>query len=168
MKGILIWLILFACAAEVFSQSEVKILSAEKIIKLIPNKIEDFRLSSDPRSKLIKLGTLRYSMAEKDFAANRKRAIKILLFDYKEAPIMYDQATRKWATFKSIESDTLIRRPTKVDNCPGWESYDARRKNSQILVGIFNRFYLTVEGTNVDLEFLKKVVRDIKVDSFPK
>ena len=168
MKGFFIWLTLFTSAPEVLSQHEIKILSAEKIIKLIPNKIDGFRLSADPQSKLIKLGTLKYSMAEKDFSANRKRSIKILLFDYKEAPIMYNQATQKWTSFKTIESDSLIRRPTRVDNCPGWESYDAGNKNSQILVGIFNRFYLTVEGTNVNLEFLKKVVLNIKVETFPK
>jgi len=150
------------------AQSAGKILPPGKIIKLIPNKISGFYLSADPQSKLIKLGTLQYSMAEKDFAANRKRSIKILLFDYKEAPVMYNQATRKWTTFSTVESDSLIRRPTNMENCIGWESYDAARRNSQILVGIFNRYYLTVEGTNVDLEFLKKVVSDIKLDTFPK
>lgn len=164
MKGFLICLILFACPSEVFSQP----LSTNKILKLIPNKISGFYLSADTQSKLIKLGTLQYSMAEKDFAASHKRSIKILLFDYKEAPIMYNQATRKWSTFVTIESDSLIQRPTSVDNCAGWESYNAKQKNSQILVGIFNRYYLTVEGTNVDLESLRKVVSEFKLDTFPK
>ena len=168
MKGFLIWLVLLACSPEIFSQNEIEILSTDKIIKLIPNKIIGFRLRTDPRSKLMKLGTILYSMAEKDFSASKNRSIKILLFDYKEAPVMYNQATGKWTTFSTIETDSLIRRPTKIDNCTGWESYDAARKNSQILVGIFNRYYLTVEGTNVDLEFLKKVVSEFKLDTFPK
>lgn len=81
---------------------------------------------------------------------------------------MYNQATRKWGTFSAIESDTVIRRPLTIQECTGWESYNAGSKNSQILVGIFNRFYMTVEGTNVDLESLKKVVQEFKLDTFPK
>ena len=150
------------------TQSETKLLSPEKISELIPNKVSGFYLSADPKSKLIKLGTLKYSMAEKDFAASRKRSIKILLFDYKEAPIMYSQATNKWANYSTVDSDSLIRRPVRINNFSGWESYDARRKDSQILVGISNRFYLNVEGMNIDLEFLRKVVTDFKWDTFPK
>jgi hypothetical protein len=145
-----------------------QILPPDKLLKLIPNKITGFYLSTDPQSKQIKLGTLQYCMAEKDFAASRKRSVKILLFDYKEAPIMYNQATRKWATYKTIESDTIIQRPVKLNECTGWESYHAGRMSSQILIGIFNRFYLTVEGTNVDLESLNKILQEFKLDSFPK
>lgn len=152
----------------VHAQNADKALPTNKILKLIPNKITGYYLNGEPQTRLIKLGTLQYSMAEKNFSTNRKRSIKILLFDYKESPIMYNQATRKWKTFKTIETDSLIQRPTKIDNCSGWESYDATRKNSQILVGIFDRYYLTVEGKNVDLEFLKKVLSGFNFDTFPK
>lgn len=81
---------------------------------------------------------------------------------------MYNQATRKWSTFSTIESDSVIRRPISMRDCIGIESYDAARKNSQILVGIYDRFYLTMEGTNVDLEFLKKVLLEFKIETFPK
>ncbi|HEU5291822.1 MAG TPA: hypothetical protein VFU05_14330 [Cyclobacteriaceae bacterium] len=145
-----------------------KVLPPIEIIKLIPQKINGFHLSADPQSKLIKLGTLQYCMAEKNFSASSNRSIKILLFDYKEAPIMYNQATRRLTTYTNIETDAEIRRPIALNDCIGWESYDAGRKNSQILVGIFNRFYLTIEGKNVDLESLKKVFQEFKIDTFPK
>ena len=111
-------------------------------------------------------------MAEKNFDASGKRSIKILLFDYKEAPIMYTQATRKWANFKRVENDSIIQRPAHLPTNPpesaGWESYDVKRNGSQILVGIHNRLYLSVEGTNVDLDFLKSVVQGLKIETFPK
>lgn len=150
-----------------FGQSSDKILSSEKIIKLIPGKIKEFYPDGDAKSKVIKLGNIQYSMAEKNFAAT-KRTIKILLFDYKEAPIMYKQATRKFSTFTTVESDSLILRPAVITDCTGWESYNFHKKNSQILLGICDRFFLTVEGTNVDLEFLKKVVQEFKFETFPK
>jgi hypothetical protein len=81
---------------------------------------------------------------------------------------MYDQATRKFNTFTPVESDSLILRSVLMKDCVGWESYNVHRKNSQILLGICNRFFLTAEGTNVDLETLKKVILTFNIESFPK
>ncbi len=169
MRNVLLaGILIINCASYVNAQPTEDILPAEKIIELIPDKVKDFYLIDDAQSKLIKVGTLRYSMAEKNFSANNKRSIKILLFDYKEAPIMYNQATRKFSTFTPVESDSLIMRSVLMADCTGWESYNVNRKNSQILLGVCNRFFLTVEGTNVDLEFLKKVVQNFKFETFPK
>lgn len=150
------------------AQTNDKILSAEKIITLIPDKIKEFYPSSDPKSKVIKLGNLKYAMAEKNFSANRKRSIKILLFDYKEAPIMYNQATRKFNTFTPVETDSVILRSLTISDCTGWESYNIHKKSSQILLGVCDRFFLTIEGHGVNLDFLKKVVEDFKLETFPK
>ena len=149
-------------------QSSNKILPAEKIGALIPDKITEFHSSGDKKSKVIKLGNIQYSMVEKHFSGSGQRTIKILLFDYKEAPIMYNQVTRQWSAFAPIESDSLILRPATIADCTGWESYNVYRKNSQILLGVCNRFFLTVEGTNVDLESLKKVVQSFKFETYPK
>ena len=153
-----------------YAQAQVsnKALSSEQIIKLIPGKIKEFYADSDSKSKIIKLGNIQYSMAEKNFAATRKRSIKILLFDYIEAPVMYKQATRDWNTYTTIDTDSLLRRPAEIDNCSGWESYNVRKRNSQILLGICDRFFLTIEGTGVELEVLQAVVQQFKFDTFPK
>jgi hypothetical protein len=149
-------------------QSPDKILTPERIIKLIPARVDDFRANGDAKSKVIKLGNIQYSMAEKNFAAYRDRSIKILLFDYKEAPIMYKQATRKWSNFTTVENDSMIMRPAIMTDCTGWESYNVHKKNSQIMLGVCDRFFLTLEGTNVELEVLNKVVHGFKFETFPK
>src|SRR6476620_4709136 len=115
-----------------FGQTSDKILSSEKIIKLMPREIKDFYPEGEAKGKVIKLGNIQYSMAEKNFAAT-KRSIKILLFDYKEAPIIYNQATRKFISFTTVESDSLSLRPAVMTDCTGWESYNFHKKNSQIL-----------------------------------
>jgi hypothetical protein len=164
---VLIGLVSFGLTLSGFSQSSDKVLPAGKIITLIPNKIKEYSLTEDPKSKVIKIGTLQYSMAEGNFYASRKRSIKILLFDYKEASIMYSQATRKFSTVVPIESDTVTLRPIVMPGYTGWESYDVHLKHSQILLGIFNRYFLTIEGTNVDLETLQHVVHEFKFGDFP-
>jgi hypothetical protein len=167
LKGFLIWLILIS-SFEIFSQPKTQTLSPDEVINLLPAKINGFRLNAEPQGKLIKLGTLQYCMAEKKFSASANRSVKILLFDYKQAPIMYSQATKKWMNYGVIESDSIIQRPVILTECVGWESNNAARKNSQILVGIYNRFYLTIEGTNVDLQFLRTVLQEFKIETFPK
>jgi hypothetical protein len=169
MKIILLFVVLTVSPfISLRAQNPSEILSPEKILQLLPKKIQGFHISKNPSSKVIKLGTLRYAMAEKNFAANHKRSVKILLFDYKEAPIMYNQATRKWSTYTAIETDSIIQRPYVMKDCTGWESNNVKRKNSQIILGIYNRFYLTIEGTNVDLESLQKVVQTFMFEAFPK
>jgi len=167
-KSALLFFLFFAYFSNGLSQAEDKILPAEKIIKLIPDKVKDYHQSTNPVSKVIKFGSIQYSMAEKNFEAGASRSIKILLFDYQEAPVMYKQATRKFSTFTPIESDSVILRALTIPDCTGWESYYVQRKNSQIRIGICDRFFLTIEGTGVDLETLKLIVQSFKLETFPK
>ena len=150
------------------SSQPAEVLKAEEIVKLIPDYIKGYSLDGEAKAKLMALGTIRYSLTEKNFASGNKK-IKVLLFDYKEASIMYNQATRKFNTFTPVETDSLILRSLTLTNCSGWESYNAQSKSSQILLGICDRFFLTVNGTNVPLEVLKQVVsNNIKFEDFPK
>jgi hypothetical protein len=150
------------------AQNESRVLPADKIIELIPNKFEDFSMNTDPQGKLIALGTLKYSMVEKNFIANRKRSIKILLFDFSEALIMYNQATRKFDTISPVDNDSLVFLPLFLEDGMGSESYNAKKNFSQIMLGVCGRFFLTIEGTNVELSELKRIVDAFKFDTFPK
>ena len=150
------------------AQSENNVLPANKIINLVPNKFGDYYQENDFQSRLIALGTLKYSMVEKNFVASRKRSIKILLFDYGEALIMYNQATRKFSTYNSVNTDSLIFQSLNMTDCTGWESYNVKRNFSQIMLGVCGRFFLTLEGSNVELNELKKVIQAFKFETFPK
>lgn len=164
----LTWSVIFVMIAFVAKSQTDKVLSAGEILKLIPDRVAGFSQTKDSQAKVIAFGDLRYSMVEKRFSAKKQQSVKILLFDYKEASIMYNQATRKFNTFTPVESDSLILRSVLMKDCVGWESYNVQQRNSQILLGICNRFFLTAEGTNVDLESLKKVIREFNLETFPK
>lgn len=81
---------------------------------------------------------------------------------------MYSQAMRKWNNSDPVESDSLILRVVKMDNCSGWESYSKQSGTSQIFLGICDRFFLNLTGEKVELEKLKEVVKEFKLDKFPK
>ena len=145
----------------------VALLSPTNILKLVPMSIEGFQEDIDPKAREIKVGTLSYTVCEKNFS-DRKRSVKILLFDFKEATIMYNQAMRKWNNQPNIESDSLVERSLMIRNCNGWESFNRHHKSSQLFLGICDRFFLTVMGENMKLDELRKVLDEFPLEEFPK
>jgi hypothetical protein len=163
-NGLAILLILSALGFSCAQSDEV--LSPEKISKLVPDKIKGF-IAGDSKSKLITLGTIRYSMVEKNFTSG-KRVIKILLFDYKQASIMYRQVTRNWSSDKPVVSDSLLVHSLTMDNSSGWETYYVKNNSTQIRVGICDRFFLSVEGQNIEFQSLREIVSTFQFNSYPR
>lgn len=146
---------------------DAHVLSPQKILKLIPDKINGFKEVDEPKARQTKLGNITYSLGEKHFNSG-KRSIKILLFDYKEAPIMYNQAMKEWSSHAIVESDTIVFRQLAMQNCSGWESYNVHSKRSQIFLGICDRFFMMMTGENTDLAVLKRALQEIRLADFPK
>jgi hypothetical protein len=150
------------------SFAQTTTLPSEDIAQLIPDRLKGFHLDGEAKARMVTLGTIRYSLSEKSFVTGSNKHIKILLFDFKEAPIMYAQATRKFNAFTPIESDSLVLRSLSMTNCTGWETYNSTNNSSQIAIGVCDRFFLTAEGTNVNLDVLKQLVRQIEFENFPR
>jgi hypothetical protein len=159
-------LVLTLSSAVSYSQDN-RALSPEKILKLIPDKIKGLHAVDEPRARKTKLGNITYTLAEKHYRSGH-HSIKILLFDYKEAPIMYNQTMREWSRHNTVETDTLIYRPFAMENCSGWETYSVQSKQSQIILGICDRFFMMMTGENTELTLLRRVLQDIPLSEFPK
>jgi hypothetical protein len=146
---------------------DTHVLSPEKILKLIPDKIKGFKETDEPKARQTKLGNITYSLAEKHYHSGQ-HTIKILLFDYKEAPIMYNQAMKEWSSHATVDTDTLVFRSLAMNNCSGWESYNIHSKRSQIFLGICDRFFMMITGENTDLVILRRALQEIPLAEFPK
>lgn len=143
-----------------------EVLAPEKILKLTPEKIKGYIVDGEGRSTLIKMGTIRYSLVERRFAKGKEK-VKILLFDYKEAPIMYKQAMRRWDK-ESVVTDSLVLRSIELQNCTGWESYNRYAYTSQIFLGICDRFFLMISAENVPLDRLRETLDAFSFKDFPR
>jgi hypothetical protein len=146
---------------------DVHVLSPKKMLKLIPDKIKGFQGTDESKARLTKLGDISYTLAEKHFHSG-KRSIRILLFDYKEAPIMYNQAMKEWGSHAFVDTDSLVFRSFATQNCSGWESYNLNNKRSQIFLGICDRFFMLITGENTDLALLRHVLQEFPLAEFPK
>lgn len=127
---------------------ERPVLPAEDLLELIPKQIENFRSFGDPRARMIKIGTLSYSMAERSFARGKQK-IKILLFDYNNALIMYSQAMRN---MKQAEQSSMVQLASLSDasNYHYSESIEPEKNICQLFLGINDRFFLSISCENAD------------------
>ncbi len=154
-------------SANVHGQDSTKVLSANEIKQLLPDAVVDFKKDGKPVSKVIKVGGIQYSLCDKRFL-NEEQHIKFLLFDFKEAPIMYSQAIKKWSLATPVDTDSLVQRALLIDGFEGWETYNQAMNSSQIFLGIHKRFFLTIEGEHVELEKLKTVLKEVDMSKFPR
>ncbi|MBX2963795.1 MAG: hypothetical protein KF687_14890 [Cyclobacteriaceae bacterium] len=165
MAKLLAIFISFHCVGFCMAQGTA-LMSPEKLARLMPKKIDGFTLVEQDKGRMIKIGTLTYSMAECTFSKS-KRKISILLFDYNNAPIMYRQATSNWETQQADDSETLFEQSLQVADWRGWQQYNKASNSSKILLGIYDRFYLVLNGEGVDLEILNRVMDLFPWSDFP-
>lgn len=130
--------------------SAQKLLQPEALSKLIPTKVVGYHEDGDMRGSQKAIGDVRYSVCERRFSKGKQK-IKILLFDYKDAQIMFKQAMKNGQNNKGLETDSLVLRNIEAANYVGWETYNSKTASSQIFLGIADRFFLMLSAENLDL-----------------
>jgi hypothetical protein len=146
---------------------KVETLKPSAISKLIPSKIKGYSVKGDSKSSVLTIGSMRYSISEKIFSS-REKTIKILLFDYVEAPIMFNQSAKKWKEMPEIKTDSILFSSVPNDHGQAWESEYPYSKRSKLLLGVNDRFFLTLEAENMSLEELRDFFRNFDLEKFPK
>jgi hypothetical protein len=162
---VLITTIILISAFAVHAQRS-KVLSAQKITKLLPSKIPNYYLKGIARSSEMKVGTLTYSLCERNFARGKKQ-VRILLFDYIDAPIMYQQVMRNQTKMTPVESDSIIYKAIELADAKGWEFVNRKANESKLILGIYDRFYLSIDGENVELAEVIDIFNLIDLKKFP-
>jgi hypothetical protein len=147
------------------SRAQSAVLTIEQLGELAPKKIEGYR-PIEPKGRILKIGTLSYSMIEQIFVHGKKQ-ISILLFDYNNASVMYRQATQKWKNAEGVENDLILDNAYELEKQPGWMHYDKANNKSQITLGIQNRFYLVLTGEGIPLDVLNGIAKIFDVARFP-
>ncbi len=122
-----------------FAQSPA-FLNAVEIKRLLPEKIMNgYARGESGNAKVMKIGNLQYSMAEISYVNGRKQ-IKVMLFDYAAASIMYEQSVKKFKAFEPVSNDSLFIQPLQINQGNGWQVAKPVSKSAQVALGIFNRF----------------------------
>jgi hypothetical protein len=161
-KLVILLLFIFCPVCNLLAQKQ---LHPEALSKFIPSKLAGYYEEGDLQGSQKAIGNLSYTVCERRFTKGKQK-IKILLFDYKDAPIMYKQAMKSGKNIQNIESDSLIARNIVALNYVGWELYNSKAASSQIFLGIADRFFLMLSAEHVDLISLEQILPNFKFESF--
>ncbi len=140
-----------------------KAINYEELIKYLPESVSGYKRNEDPSGASMDMGEMSYSSAEVRFENEKGERINITLLDYNAAYSMYSMATAMWASgFKIDTSEELGQSINLGENINGWESFRKKQKNASVVLGIGDRFLLTIEGDNQkDCSFLKEVAESM-------
>ena len=158
-------LMALACLVASLAWAQPTVLNIEQLGQLTPQKLEGYR-SSEPKGRMLKIGTLSYSMIERTFVHGKKQ-INIMLFDYHNASVMYRQATQKWKGAEGLDSDARLECAYDLQGQPGWMSFDKINNKSQLALGVQNRFYLVLIGEGMPLDVLEAIAKSFELSRFP-
>ena len=147
-------------------KKDAKAIHYEELIKYLPESINDYTRIDDPKGASMDMSGMSYSSAEVRFENDNGDRINIALLDYNAAYSMYSMATAMWASgFKIDTSDEFGQSINFGKNINGWESYKKKQNDASVVLGIGDRFLLTIEGNNQEnCDFLKDIAKSIELD----
>lgn len=146
-------IICFVLVSPYLFAQERPVLSPEELLKFIPEQIENFKAFGEPRARMIKIGTLSYSMAERNFTRSKQK-IKILLFDYNNALIMYSQAMKNIQ--QPSENSPIYQLASLNEGTQYQYGEDLQQEKNicQLFLGVNDRFFLSISCENTDSSVL--------------
>ncbi len=119
----------------------------------MPTEIEGLR-PGVPVARTVKIGTLSYSLAERNFTRGKQK-IKILLFDYNNALIMYSQAIKNTGTVAHTPAIDSLQQPGNNF----YHYHEIINENTcRISMGINGRFFVNISSEHVNVQLLRLVV----------
>lgn len=139
-------------------------LHYEELIKFLPETINGYT-KEEPSGSTVEIQGASYSTAEVRFTKG-DQYVRVSLIDYNATLSMYSMATAMWSTgIKVDNSDELAQTIKLNDKIAGWESFQKKSKDASIILGVNNRFFLTIEANSQsNTEFLKEVAKSMKLD----
>ncbi len=144
-------------------RKDAKAMHYEELMKYLPESIDGYE-KGEPKGESIDMNGMSYSSAHVEFTKDGDQ-LKVALIDYNAALSMYSMATAMWATgFKIDTSEEMAQSVGLDENIHGWESIKKKRKDASLLLGVNDRFLITIEAdSQEDLGFLKEVAQSMKL-----
>lgn len=164
---LLLFALLQGAALALTAQPHAAKLPLRDLLNLIPNELAGYDQVGKFKSREIKIGTMSYTVGEKEFSHQRSR-VKLLLFDYQDAPVMFEQTTRPWLNTAVVDSDSVKRQRIEWVGNKGWESENTSTQSAQVALAINQRFVLMLIGENCRLSDLYTILGIFDLSRFPK
>ena len=160
----LLIILIIATGASHFVDAQAK-RDSSPIQFLLPDKVYGYKKHGKQVARKLKIGNIQYDLCEKYFIKD-KTEVKLLLFDYADAPIMYTQVMRDRE--KMIAVDSVYFSNYSLLEGKAYQSFNPNQKSAQFFAGINERFFLQISCENCSLDFLLPVIQSVRFSEFPK
>ena len=149
------------------NKENAKAIHYEELLKYLPETIEGYHINGEPKGASIDMQGTSYSSAEIEFKNENDDRIDITLLDYNAAYNMYSMATAMWSSGIKIDTSEEFGQSISLgDNVNGWESLKKKSNRATIILGLGDRFLLTIEGDNQeDTALLKNIAKNMNIDA---
>ena len=147
------------------SGEKVEAIHYEKLMEYLPNEINGYE-RQEPDGGTVEMQDLSYSSANVEYKNEDGNKIKVSLIDYNVAGQLYQMATAMWATGMKIDSPNEKAMGVSVsDNIKGWQSYKKKKRKASVVLGIGERFLLSVEADDQnDVSKVMSIAKSMGLD----
>ena len=128
-------------------RKDAKAMHYEELMKYLPESVTGYK-KEEPKGESVEMSGMSFSSANVRFTKGNDD-INVTLLDYNAAMSMYSMATAMWASgFKIDNSEETAQSISIADNINGWETLQKKSKNASLILGVNDRFLVTIEGNN--------------------
>ena len=146
-------------------RKDAKAMHYEELMKYLPNEIDGYT-AEEPDGGTVEMQGTSYSNADITFKNEAGDRVKISLLDYNAALSMYSMATAMWSSGLKIDTkDELAQSFNINDQISGWETFKKKTGKASVVLGINDRFMLTVEADKQEnCDNVKSIAKSMDLD----
>lgn len=132
-------------------------LHFEELIKYLPASIDGYGMK-EPDGQTMETNGMKFSSADVRFTSENGD-IDIAILDYNAAMAMYSMATAMWSSGFKIDTKDELAQSVKIsDKTTGWETIEKKDNDVSLVLGVSNRFLVTIEAENQEnTDFVKEL-----------
>lgn len=145
-------------------RKDAEALHYEELMKYLPDNIDGYE-REEPKGESINMTGMSYSSAQVRFSDDNHNHININILDYNAALSMYSMATAMWASGLKIDTSEEFAQSINInENITGWESFKKKSNKASVVLGVNNRFLITLEGDNQEgTDYLKEIAEGMEL-----
>ncbi|MDN5201992.1 hypothetical protein QQ008_11480 [Fulvivirgaceae bacterium BMA10] len=153
--------------AGICTAQDKKALDYKELQNKLPSSIKGYTQEGDADGGSMEMNGQSWSMASKSYKNGNKK-MDISIIDYHTALAIFTQSTVIWNSAMSFENDDEKVGTTTVDGFNGWEQYDKKDNSSTLAFGVHDRYLVTIELSDENVNFAKSVATELGLGGLPK
>lgn len=157
--------------AERAKRGDTLAINYKELQQYLPSgPVAGYAAEGKPEGQTVQMTGAHYSTASQDYK-NAEQTLSVTLMDYNGAAAMFTAATAMMNVGMSIENDEQVMRGVDlgIPNVKAFETLDKKDRKASLVLGVADRFFVSVEATGQDnTELVQEVAKKIDLTKLAK